>query len=379
MAELDNTTSGIVWQWLAEHKQDVLDYFAAIMREASDIQLVNFDVDRHMGLLATYVYHGLHRVDNVKPSTLLEGLTGLNDALRIRCENAASEAERQGAYAKNQGDRVDDKILELTELKQTVISQGNEAEQKGNNAQDICDAVTRWYSPFKTDAEEWISGAKTEWAAWYPTTQSTWDEWYAARLSQWASWYTNGVVPAWDAFWAGVQADWRDWTAKETARQQAELERIANELLRQADEEVRKANEQNRLSNETARQQNEQNRQSNEQIRETQEQDREAAENLRQHTFVVSQEQRQSDYEENEQDRQEEFDTNETKRQQDFEDAEAERMQAMMVTECYVDFEDMMLTFIQPEADTTEYDVEDGYLYIGIQYDDGEEEEEVEP
>ncbi len=32
--------SGIMWQWLAEHKQDILDYFSTIMREASEIQLV---------------------------------------------------------------------------------------------------------------------------------------------------------------------------------------------------------------------------------------------------------------------------------------------------------------------------------------------------
>ena len=81
MAEIDNTTSGIVWQWLAEHRQDVLDYFASIMREASDIQLVNFDTDRHMGLLATFIYQGVRRIDNVKPSSLVEGLTRLNEDL----------------------------------------------------------------------------------------------------------------------------------------------------------------------------------------------------------------------------------------------------------------------------------------------------------
>jgi len=73
MAEIDNTTSGIIWQWLAEHKQDVLDYFASIMREASDIQLVNFDVDRHMGLLATYIYQGVRRVDHLHLSGCKEG------------------------------------------------------------------------------------------------------------------------------------------------------------------------------------------------------------------------------------------------------------------------------------------------------------------
>ena len=243
MAEIDNTTSAIMWQWLAEHKQVVLDYFASIMREASDIQLVNFDVDRHMGLLATYVFQGIHRVDNVKPSSLVEGLTRLNDELRIRCENAAAEAERQGAYAEQQGDRVDDRILDLTNLKQTVTQQGNTAEQQGINAQNICDEVTAWYPPFKADAEDWLYYQKADWADWYPSTQSTWNDWYAARVQQWLSWYTDGVVPTWDNFWAGVQNDWSDWTAKETARQRAELDRIAAELIRRADEEVRQQKE----------------------------------------------------------------------------------------------------------------------------------------
>lgn len=253
MAEIDNTTSAIMWQWLAEHKQVVLDYFASIMREASDIQLVNFDVDRHMGLLATYVFQGIHRVDNVKPSSLVEGLTRLNDELRIRCENAAAEAERQGAYAEQQGDRVDDRILDLTNLKETVTQQGNTAEQQGVNAQNICDEVTAWYPPFKADAEDWLYYQKADWADWYPTTQSTWSDWYSARVQQWLSWYTNGVVPTWDNFWAGVQNDWSDWTAKETARQRAELDRIAAELIRRADEEVRQQKELERQQAEEVR------------------------------------------------------------------------------------------------------------------------------
>ena len=253
MAEIDNTTSAIMWQWLAEHKQVVLDYFASIMREASDIQLVNFDVDRHMGLLATYVFQGIHRVDNVKPSSLVEGLTRLNDELRIRCENAAAEAERQGAYAEQQGDRVDDRILDLTNLKQTVTQQGNTAEQQGINAQNICDEVTAWYPPFKADAEDWLYYQKADWADWYPSTQSTWNDWYAARVQQWLSWYTDGVVPTWDNFWAGVQNDWSDWTAKETARQRAELDRIAAELIRRADEEVRQQKELERQQAEEVR------------------------------------------------------------------------------------------------------------------------------
>jgi len=253
MAEFDNTTSGIMWQWLAEHKQDVLDYFASIMREASDIQLVNYDSARHMGLLATYVYQGLRRVDNVKPSSLVEGLSGLNEELRIRCENAAAEAERQGSYAKTQGDRVDNAITGYNDLYQRVKSQGNTAEQQGARAQTIYDTVNAWYSPFKQNAENWLSASKADWNDWYPSTKSSWNTWYAQRQQAWTDWYTNGVVPNWNLFWQGVQADWADWTAKETARQRAELERIANELVREAEERTRKANETQRQANEEVR------------------------------------------------------------------------------------------------------------------------------
>ena len=253
MAEMDNTTSGIMWQWLSEHKQDVLDYFATIMREASDIQLVNFDAERHMGLLATFVYQGVRRVDNVKPSSLVEGLTRLDEELRRRCEAAAAEAERQGTYAKTQGDRADDCISDCQALYTRVKNQGDTAEQQGASAQSIYDTVNSWYNPFKTNAENWIAEAKADWNDWYPSTQSGWNNWYNARVRQWLDWYTNGVVPDWNDFWSGVQSDWADWTTKEAARQRAELERIDNEHLRQADEEVRKRNEQQRQANEEVR------------------------------------------------------------------------------------------------------------------------------
>lgn len=344
MAELDNTTSGIVWQWLAEHKQDVLDYFASIMREASDIQLVNFDVDRHMGLLATYVYQGVRRVDNVKPASLIEGLTRLNEDLRIRCENAAAEAERQGVYAKTQGDRVDACITGYNQLYQRVKSQGDTAEQQGANAQNIYDTVRNWYNPFKTGAESWLSDTKADWDDWNGSTRDAWDGWYDARVKQWRDWFTDGVVPDWNDFWASVQQDWSNWTAAELARQEAELERIDHELARMAAERIREASEQERQRQEGIRQHNEA-------VREEQEAERELAEAERQQTF----------------------EENEAQRQQDFEDAESERMQVMTLTEAFVDLEDMCLTFIQAESDTTDYSLDDNELCIEIEYEDDEE------
>lgn len=358
MAEIDNTMSGIMWQWLAEHKQDVLDFFGSIMREASDIQLVNFDEQRHMGLLATFVYQGVRRVDNVKPQSVVEGLTRLNEELRIRCENAASEAERQGTYAKSQGDRVNQGILDLTDLKTTVQQQGNTAQQQGANAQQIYDTVTAWYTPFKTNAENWISDTKADWNVWFPDTKEDWNEWYAERVRQWRNWYTDGIVPDWNLFWEGVQDDWSSWTEQERLRQARELDRIANALLFASDEEVRKQNELERQRKEAERIAAENQRQRDEALRE------------------VAEGQRQRTFETNEANRQQTFDDNEAQRQQDFEDNETKRTEAMLLAEAYIDFDDMSLNIIQPEFDSTEYELEDNELCISIEYDDEEEEDE---
>lgn len=204
----DTSTSGIIWQWLTEHKQDVLDFFATIMREASDIQLVNFDIDRHAGLLATYIYQGIRRVDNVKPDTLVEGLSRLGQAVRERCDNAAEAAEAQAQYAQEQGDRVDDAIAGYQSLYDRVAQQGNTAELQGSDAQAIRDAVNAWFNGsnnngFKKSAETLYS----QFAGLYSTAQS-----------DWASFFTNGAVPDWNEFWAAVLVSWQQWTEEEASR-----------------------------------------------------------------------------------------------------------------------------------------------------------------
>lgn len=72
----------------------------------------------------------------------------------------------------------------------------------------------------------------------------------------------------------------------------------------------------------------------------------------------------------NEANRQSTFETNEAQRQQDFENAEDARMTAMVVTECYVDTDTMELMFVQPDAGTIDYNVNDGYLDITVDYED---------
>lgn len=204
----DTSMSGMIWQWLTEHKQDILDFFATIMREASDIQLVNFDTDRHAGLLATYIYQGIRRVDNVKPDTLVDGLSQLGQAVRERCDNAATAAEAQARYAQQQGDRMDEAIADLEDISTLVIQQGNTAEQQGADAQAIRDAVNIWFNGsnnngFKNNAE---------------TLYSQFEGLYSTAQTDWASFFTNGAVPDWNEFWAAVLFSWQQWTEEEASR-----------------------------------------------------------------------------------------------------------------------------------------------------------------
>ena len=208
MADVDNSMSGIMWQWLAEHKQDILDYFSTIMREASEIQLVNYDSDRHAGILASYIYQGIRRIDNVKPTTLVEGLSQLGAAVRERCDNAAANAETQARYAQQQGDRVDNAIAGFQALSERVTQQGNTAEQQGANAQSIRDSINLWYNGqnnngFKKTAEN---------------LYSQFEGFYSQAQTDWNNFYTEGAVPDWNTFWAAVLLNWQQWTEEEASR-----------------------------------------------------------------------------------------------------------------------------------------------------------------
>lgn len=204
----DNSMSGIMWQWLTEHKQDILDYFSTIMREASEIQLVNFDSDRHAGILASYIYQGIRRIDNIKPTTLVEGLSSLGEAVRERCDDAAESAEQAAEYAQQQGDRVDDAISGYQSLYQRVQQQGNTAEQQGANAQQIRDTINSWFNGqnnngFKRTAEDLYS----QFQGFYQQSQS-----------DWGAFFTEGAVPDWNQFWAAVLQNWQQWTEEEAER-----------------------------------------------------------------------------------------------------------------------------------------------------------------
>ena len=185
------TQNEMLRQIFDEHWQEFCDYWAARTKDASQIETVAFDQQRHTGVLMRLEWQGLKKIVAVTPSELLQGLAELNEELRQRCiggaeaaERAASYAITQGDYAKNQGDRIDALISEITTLKARVKSQGDTAEAQGNAAQAQKEAVEAWYTPFKTTAENWYSGVVAAWNSWFAGIKADWTAWLAARLTE---------------------------------------------------------------------------------------------------------------------------------------------------------------------------------------------------
>lgn len=182
-----------IWQYLDSHRQEFLDYWAAHLKDASQVELVAFDNDKMKGVLMSFDWQGVKKVVAVTPENLLAQLAGLDEAVRQRCltaaqaaEDGASLANTQGNYAKAQGNRVDSALSDYTSLKEQVTAQGNTAEAQGTRAQGIYDTVSNWFTSFKSTAE-----------AWYAAFKSECENWLLARKTEWTVFYTDGVVPEW--------------------------------------------------------------------------------------------------------------------------------------------------------------------------------------
>ena len=121
-----------IWQWLDGHKQEFFDWWASQTKDASQLELVAFDVDRHVGALMTYSSGGVRKVVNVSPSSLVEGLAALNENLRQRCIEAAVKAENWGSFAKEQGETAES----LNSRAERLISEIEAMVSSLNNAED---------------------------------------------------------------------------------------------------------------------------------------------------------------------------------------------------------------------------------------------------
>jgi hypothetical protein len=300
-----------IWQWLDSHWDQFLEYWQTKTKDLSQADVVTYDANRIVGIMADWVYQGVRKVVMVTPASLITGLTSLNDALRQRCEiaasaaeNAASYATTEGNYAKSIGDQMALYIEEITDLKARVKQQGDTAENQGNRAQSIYESVSAWYNPFRDEVETWYSGETV----------------------------------AWNRFKNSAQSDFALWTEAESTRKSSENERIAHENVRTQSEQMRVTEESARVLREQERESNEEERQANEQLRQS-------AEGERQTVF----EQTQAD------------------RQQAFEDAEAERMAAMLLTHFEVDPDTGCLMAYMTENDPTNYFIRNGYMMAEIE------------
>lgn len=224
---MEYTQNEMLRQIFDEHWQEFCDYWAAKTRDASQIETVSFDQERHTGVLMRLEWQGLKKIVVVTPQDLLSGLAQLNEELRQRCiegaqtaENAAEYANDQGDYAKGQGDRIGALIEEITTLKDIVEQQGNTAEEQGAAAQAIKEQIEEWYSPFKSGAETWYDGIVAAWNSWFSETKAAWTEWFNARKAEWNLWF-QGVMDDWstwftttdeskDQLFANIRDTWDD-------------------------------------------------------------------------------------------------------------------------------------------------------------------------
>ena len=208
----------MIRQWLDSHWGEFCDWWASKTKDASEIERVTYDSERHNGVLMVLNYQGVRKVVSVTPDSLIEGLSSITEELIQRCtdatvaaEAAAELANTQAGYAETQADRVDALITQVNNLMVTVAAQGDAAEAKGNAAETLKNTVESWYTPFKTAAENWLTEKQT----------------------LWNTWYTNTILPAWNEFWGRAQSDHQTWS-------DAEAQRIINETERQQKEQERR-------------------------------------------------------------------------------------------------------------------------------------------
>jgi hypothetical protein len=202
-------------QWLDEHWTDVLKYYGAKMKNATEVEKMAFDDDKVVGVLCSFVYEGVRKVVNVTPMSLVEGLTSLSEELAIRCEKAATSAEQQGSYAERQGDRVNDAILDITEQKELATRMANYAKEQGDHIVDLKDMVTEWFGAtpnegIRKSVSDWRSDTQLAWSQWWDGIKDDWSNWFNGRKDQWTSWYNN-IVSEVDGWFSVVKQEWTTW------------------------------------------------------------------------------------------------------------------------------------------------------------------------
>lgn len=212
------------FQLLEEHYDLTLQFIRSHAKDVSQVELVAFDEERMTGVLTVFNWEGVKKVVSCSPQSLMEALSGLNEELRERCEQAAQSAETaanyangrgqyadaKGSYAEQQGDRVAELIEQMTALGLTV-------EAQGQAAVDAMNEVIAWYSPFRQNAESWYSGIVSQVSGWLSGAQSDWSTWFAARRAEWSAWW-NETTSSWSLWYTATVEDWDTWFAARKAQ-----------------------------------------------------------------------------------------------------------------------------------------------------------------
>ena len=89
---MEYTQNEMLRQIFDEHWQEFCDYWAAKTRDASQIETVSFDQERHTGVLMRLEWQGLKKIVVVTPQDLLAGLAQLNEELRQMRESEMWQA-----------------------------------------------------------------------------------------------------------------------------------------------------------------------------------------------------------------------------------------------------------------------------------------------
>lgn len=212
----------IINQFLEKHWTDILKFYGAKMKNATEVENMAFDEDKVIGILCSYVYEGVRKVVNVTPLSLVEGLSGLSSELALRCERAAESAEELGSYAERQGDRLSDAILDISEQKELAVRMAAYAEEQGDRIAALKDEMTDWFGATPGDGIrhsvstwfssavdswlDWFGGVMDDWSVWLTNTKGDWSDWFAGRKAEWTAWFSESIQSVEEATQAAQQA-----------------------------------------------------------------------------------------------------------------------------------------------------------------------------
>ena len=178
--------------------------------------------------------------DVATADSLIQRLTQAIVDAQSATSSATTQAQyalTQGNYAKQQGDRVDAAILDISTEKQAAIN-------AAANANSAYNTIKGWYDSVAPAWTDWFNARKAEWKSWFTDGVTvTWANWFSDTLA-------TGVRKVWADWFAGIQSTYNSWFS---SAQTAENSRATAETSRQTAESGRVTAESNRVTAENSR------------------------------------------------------------------------------------------------------------------------------